>query len=494
MKTSIERAERDVQNAWQQARKLTDTQGELGDVERQLWSALLKLGRALLALFLVRAAERPRAGEYVHEDVRYILDTSTRRSSDVGTRFGKVAFSRPVGRPVGGARRKADLPVDRELGLCGGFSLGTVSAVVQLCAMLSFATARRTFSAFHEWAPSPRATLRMLDALGARARPFLEQSAIPDEEGEVLVLEVDGRGAPMISAREAKRRRRRRRQHSRTRRHHRRERRRQSPRARRKKGDKSKNAKIAVVGVIYTLRRTPDGIEGPINKRLIATFESHEALFQWLRAEADRRGYGRKRTLFLADGSDHIWRHQQKYFPDVEVCLDWYHVTEKLWAAGRRLYPTDSDKVAMWVGHQTAELRKGRPRRVLAALLDALDSVPKTGPAARARRKELSAVLDYLTHHIERLRYHQLRRDDLPIGTGAVEGAVRNLVGLRLDGPGMRWGRDRAELLLLLRCIWLNGQWHEFCDFLETETVTLAPRPVPARTHDADPQHLPQAA
>ena len=42
--------------------------------------------------------------------------------------------------------------------------------------------------------------------------------------------------------------------------------------ARRKKGDKSKNAKIAFVGIVYTLRKTPHGVEGPIHKRmLIAT-------------------------------------------------------------------------------------------------------------------------------------------------------------------------------------------------------------------------------
>jgi hypothetical protein len=57
-------------------------------------------------------------------------------------------------------------------------------------------------------------------------------------------------------------------------------------------------------------------------------------------------------------------------------------------------------------------------------------------------------IFNYLTEHRHRMRYAQLRRDDLDIGTGAVEGAVRNLVGLRLDGPGMRWGRDRSEMIL----------------------------------------------
>ena len=109
-----------------------------------------------------------------------------------------------------------------------------------------------------------------------------------------------------------------------TKRKQRRLRRKERPRVRRTKGIKSKNAKVAVVGVLYTLQRTPDGIEGPINKRLCATFESHRALFIWLRREADKRGYGRKRTIFLGDGSEHIWRLQKEYFPLAEACIDWY--------------------------------------------------------------------------------------------------------------------------------------------------------------------------
>jgi hypothetical protein len=48
--------------------------------------------------------------------------------------------------------------------------------------------------------------------------------------------------------------------------------------------------------------------------------------------------------------------------------------------------------------------------------------------------------MQYLGEHQHRMRYAELRRDDLDIETGAVEGAVRNLVGMRLDGPGMRSG------------------------------------------------------
>jgi len=58
----------------------------------------------------------------------------------------------------------------------------------------------------------------------------------------------------------------------------------------------------------------------------------------------------------------------------------------------------------------------------------------------------------------------------------------------------MRWGRDRAELVLHLRCILLNGQWDAFADYLKKKPVKLAPQPVPARIHDAKSQQLREAA
>src|SRR5690606_36480069 len=68
-------------------------------------------------------------------------------------------------------------------------------------------------------------------------------------------------------------------------------------------------------GYFYTLCRTRHVVGGPINKRLLATFECHEAMFRQLHDHAVRRGYGNKRSFFLADGADHIWRLQEKYFP-----------------------------------------------------------------------------------------------------------------------------------------------------------------------------------
>jgi len=483
---SIDEARREVERAFEAARRWSDSaeRRSMFEFERQLWTLLLAVGRAMVALFLARQVSRPRAASYKREGRTYVMGGN--RTTQIGTRFGKVAFDRPVGRAQGNLRAACDLPVDRELGLCAGFSLSVVLAIARLCAQMAFLSARDTFRQAHEWMPSPRAVLRMVDAVGDQARPFLEQAPAPDDDGEVLVIQVDGRGAPMISEAEYRRRRQRRRNADGTRRHGRRRRRRERPRKRRTKGKKSKNAKVAIVGVLYTLRRTPDGLEGPVHKRLYATFESHEALFIWLRREADKRGYGRMQSLFLADGCDHIWRLQQQYFPDAETCLDWYHVVEKVWQAGECMYPEGSDELAAWVGEQAKKLRRGATRAVIDEIGRVFDSVPKTGPGNKGKRERLLKIYKHFLAHQHRMKYRDLRRRDLDIGSGAVEGAVRNLVGIRLDGPGMRWSRGRAERLLHLRCILLNEQWDDFVAHLAArDALKLPATPIPTRTHDA---------
>lgn len=488
MVTNFDKARGEVRRAVERAVELADSdaRGRFWSFEGQLWTVLLELGRSLVVLHLLRQAQRPRAVEYTQAGLDFVLEGE--RTSALGTRFGKVDFTRPVGRRIGHRRAAVDLPLDRELGLCSGFSVGVVMAVTRLCAQMAFLPARETFRYFHEWTPSTRAVLRMVDSVGEQARPFLEQLPAPKGDGDVLVIEVDGGGAPMIRPREHELRRRAHQRRGRRRgtsRHGRRAKRKSAGRERRAKGDKSKNAKVAFVGILYTLRKTPQGREGPLNKRVYATFESHEALFIWLRREAIKRGYGIKPCLFLADGSDHIWRLQAEYLPLADTCLDWYHVVEKVWAAGQCLLPEGSPALRTWVSRQKKLLRNGQIRSVLSELVAALRRIPKTGPGNKGKRERLGNVINHFALHRHRMRYRALRARDLDIGSGAIEGAVRNLVRMRLDGPGMRWGRVRAERVLHLRCVLLNALWDEFSAHVADAGIRLRGAPLPAQPYEA---------
>jgi hypothetical protein len=414
-------------------------------------------------------------------------------TSVIGTRFGRVTVDVPVGMSEDDPRAARDYPLARALGLPAGFTMLVVTTMARLCAQMAFASARDLARHLFEWTPSSRAVLRMVDAVGERARGFLDQAPAPDGDGEVLVITVDGKGAPAISSAEYARRARPRGQRGGNGRHDRRQKRQARPRKRRGPGKKSKNAKMAAIGVLYTLKRDEAGkLDGPVNKRCYGTFESYRALFEWIALEAKKRGYGTTKfvkVLFVADGADAIWTLQKEFFPDAEVCLDWYHVVEKLWAAGKAVCRgTRRQRAALeaWVAAQKKRLRQGKLDDVIAEIERALDATPVTGPGNKYRREVLAQVRDHFVKNVERMQYKKLRSADLEIGSGVVEGAVRHLVGVRLDGPGMRWGRDRAEAVLHLRCVLINGLWDDFTRYLNAQPdFRLRSKPVPTRTHDA---------
>src|SRR5690606_23861098 len=86
------------------------------------------------------------------------------------------------------------------------------------------------------WTRGARARCCAWSTPRASRRPFLEQAPAPDEDGDILVIEVDGKGAPPISGQEHARRTRPRAAKARNRRHGRRAKRRANQRPRRPPG------------------------------------------------------------------------------------------------------------------------------------------------------------------------------------------------------------------------------------------------------------------
>ena len=60
--------------------------------------------------------------------------------------------------------------------------------------------------------------------------------------------------------------------------------------------------------------------------------------------------------------------------------------------------------------------------------------------------------------------------EDLEIGSGAVEGAFKHIIGKRCDQGGMRWIRERAETVVQLRYIELNGDWDALVEYVHDNT------------------------
>src|SRR4051812_40758277 len=157
------------------------------------------------------------------------------------------------------------------------------------------------------------------------------------------------------------------------------------------------------------------------------------------------------KILFVADGARWIWNRAGALLrrlgvkPErVNELVDFYHAVEhlgKIAALQRRL--TASERQA-WIGRQRRRLLKGGLEEVQAAIATVCGSRP-----SKALRRER----DYFKRNggKGRMDYARVAALKLPIGSGAIESAIRRVVNLRLKGPSIYWHKTSAEAILLLR-------------------------------------------
>jgi hypothetical protein len=195
------------------------------------------------------------------------------------------------------------------------------------------------------------------------------------------------------------------------------------------------------------------------------TFAGPDEAMELLAMHLHRLGAAQAEVVvFLADGAPWIWerlewvarrvglRAGQRHF-----ILDFWHAAQHIGSAlgqvpiadkeRRRLYR----KLRKWLKtgkawEMTQELRRlGKRHGVLAAMAE---------------------DLGYLDKHEDHchLDYARFRRRGLPIGSGAVESAIRRVINLRIKGAGLLWEEENAEAMVVLRAAALSGRWEELLE------------------------------
>ena len=385
--------------------------------EPRLVKAVLSLGLLLMQLFLTLADEVhvSRLGSDLIRNGRRFVKRP-RQGRLLGTFFGKLKYWRTYfarSDEAAGDGPHGVYPVDDEVGLSGdGFTMNLVSLATRLSTRMAFDAAAGTLALFLGWSPAKKSIEEHALGLGALAHEYQATAAPPPDDGEVLVIQVDSKGVPTATEAELRRRRGKRRPnpHPESRRHRGRAQRRQrGPRRRPKAGDESKNARMATMVVMYTLRKTTDEngrpkLLGPFNLRVHASFAPKKYAFEVARREAIKRGFGPdsgKLVQFVSDGDDDLELYRKQYFGDyptenVVVTADLPHVMEYLWSAGTSLYQEGSGELAGWVRLQKQRLMASRGWMVRHELREMLAAIPATGPGNKGKRARLEKAIRYL--------------------------------------------------------------------------------------------------
>ena len=217
--------------------------------------------------------------------------------------------------------------------------------------------------------------------------------------------------------------------------------------------------------------REPPARPRPECKRVWASLaEEPDAVLREAFREARRRDPdGQKRWVALVDGNEPQLESLQRLFRRegyrALIVLDFIHVAERVWKAGRDFHQEGSETLEAWVTERLLGILRGRAPHVAAGMRR---SATRQGLAEEAR-VGVDACADYLLKYASYVRYDRYLEEGLPIATGVIEGACRYLVKDRMDRTGARWSLHGAEAVLRLRALRSSGNFEAYWRFHEQQ-------------------------
>ena len=143
-----------------------------------------------------------------------------------------------------------------------------------------------------------------------------------------------------------------------------------------------------------------------------------------------------KKILFVSDGAKWIWNRVSTIIKELGISskcfftlLDYYHMAEHLSSIATllKIKKKEADK---WVKKIKKLFLEGKSNEAIESIKDI---------TARTRNKKLRRERNYFLFHWKEknLNYRQVKNENLPIGSGAIESVIRRVVNLRLKGCGI---------------------------------------------------------
>lgn len=155
----------------------------------------------------------------------------------------------------------------------------------------------------------------------------------------------------------------------------------------------------------------------------------------------------------LADGAEWIWNQVAIQFPGATGVLDIYHATEHLAAATKQIHGENPGAQQAWYDRGVQSLLRDGWEGICRWTAEVRE---QSGVIATAATEPL---LGYFSKHTQHLGYQQRLKTGRSIGSGAIEGANKQLVGKRLKQTGARWRPENAVRVATLFSAEAVGDW-----------------------------------
>ena len=211
------------------------------------------------------------------------------------------------------------------------------------------------------------------------------------------------------------------------------------------------------------LRGTSPWIDG--------TMKGPDHLMELLALHLHHLGAARAKSItFVSDGACWIWNRLDWVIARagldpkrIERVLDFYHAVHHVSLALQGLGLSEAERTQRYqaLRHQ---VRAGRSREVVATLRQMAERQPPDSG--------VWTEIAFLEKHEAHLRYDWFRYRGRPLGSGAVESAMRRVINLRLKGNGIYWREENAEGMLVLRAAALTGRWEETMEQVQAAMAT----------------------
>ncbi len=210
--------------------------------------------------------------------------------------------------------------------------------------------------------------------------------------------------------------------------------------------------------IIYTVDEHGKKSSG-FSPLIEGTMKGPDAVFGFIKFYLGQLKIGKAdKILFVADGARWIWNR----LPDLVASLgisptrfysliDFYHAVEHLVKIADLRSGWKKKERRRWIKKHRRLLLKGKINEVITSI--------RTVCKGR-NSKKLLAEKNYFVRNRKHMQYDMISSLGLPIGSGAMESAIRRVVNLRLKGASIYWLEETAEAMLMLRSFYKAGRWH----------------------------------
>jgi hypothetical protein len=197
----------------------------------------------------------------------------------------------------------------------------------------------------------------------------------------------------------------------------------------------------------------------PLLRRVRAAIETAEDFGRRCRAEAERLELTDATSLtVLGDGAGWIWNIAAVRFPKADQNLDVYHATEYLTDLSRAGFGDDGAAVKGWSKSAQKRLVADGWAGVCEFVNDSAGTVKDRAAFESAYPK----AANYLAGHRDRMNYAARLRQGRSIGSGMIEGTIKQMLGRRLKQTGARWKTEHVAPFVELVALDGGPEWESY--------------------------------